>query len=291
MTKSEIFSDAINEVYKTRGKEAFENPKLFHALLDDLLPALANERKMFRSTIDNSLLNKLYSILDNEIQCESSDILKIKNKLKTEYDLSEKESLFIAECFANVAGVQFESNSGKTLRDTSKTSSKNRNYSKRTTKNTTQENLSSIRNYRIQIDDELFEIEKLLLGTSKLDSLIGEKYSYENGDTFEGVISNGKRTGKGKYTYANGDVFEGEYKDDVPNGVGKYYFVNGDVFEGEYKDGKQNGKGKYVWKSTGCYFEGEYLNGQPIKGIKYDRFGTEIEKIGYGNRLFRRWKK
>lgn len=290
MTKSEIFSDAINEVYKTRGKEAFENPKLFNAVLDDLLPALVNERKMFRSTIDNSLLNILYSILDGEIQYKPSDVKKIKSKLKKDYGLSEKESLFIAECFANVAGVQFESNSGNTLRDTSKTSSKNRN-SKRTTKNTTQENLSSIRNYRLQIEDELFEIEKWLLGTSNLDSLSGKKYSYENGDTFEGVISNGKRTGMGKYTYANGDVFEGEYKDDVPNGAGKYYYINGDIFEGEYKDGKQHGKGKYTWKSTGCFFEGEYLNGQPIKGIEYDRYGAEIKKIGYGKKIFGWWKK
>ncbi len=126
---------------------------------------------------------------------------------------------------------------------------------KRTTPNTIRDNNVYVRNFKLEIEDYFL---------LNLDSFFSKKYTYQNEDTYEGDYIDEKRSVKGKYIYENGDVFEGEYKDDVPNGVGKYYFVNGDVFEGEYKDGRQNGKGKYIWKSTGCYFEGEYLNGHPI---------------------------
>ena len=36
----------IYEIYNTREQGEFENLKLFHVLLDDLLPSLVNERKL-----------------------------------------------------------------------------------------------------------------------------------------------------------------------------------------------------------------------------------------------------
>jgi hypothetical protein len=41
---------------------------------------------------------------------------------------------------------------------------------------------------------------------------------------------------EGKYTFADGDLYEGDYMDDKMNGKGKYTFANGKILEGEWKD-------------------------------------------------------
>ena len=51
-----------------------------------------------------------------------------------------------------------------------------------------------------------------------------------------------------KFTYPDGEVYEGDWKDGKMHGKGKYTYGKGkwegDVYEGDYKDGKQQGKGK-----------------------------------------------
>ncbi len=59
MSNIDILSSGIKQIYETRGAEAFEKPKLFHALLNDLVPSLINERKVLQTVLDNDLLNEL----------------------------------------------------------------------------------------------------------------------------------------------------------------------------------------------------------------------------------------
>ena len=129
---------------------------------------------------------------------------------------------------------------------------------------------------------------------------------------------------KGKYTYKNGDVYEGEFKDDkgqilgkedkrkgfssvkwcdstrrpamsssatvagIPDyefrsrvwerdGKGKLTYKNGDVYEGEFKNDKFDGKGKFTYEN------GTVLEGTFVRGLKNGIFletspnGTVLE--------------
>ena len=66
----------------------------------------------------------------------------------------------------------------------------------------------------------------------------------------------------GRFTWANGDTFEGSHKDHDSHGSGKYTFKNnGEIFEGEYRNGMQNGRGK-------CYYEnGDIFIGNYVQNI------------------------
>ena len=109
------------------------------------------------------------------------------------------------------------------------------------------------------------------------------KYTFNNGDVYEGewkgdvMEGYGKMTckdlgvyegkwkedvkeGYGKMTYENGDVYEGEWKGGVKEGYGKYTFNNGDVYEGKWKGDVMEGYGKYTFKD-GSVYEGEWKEG------------------------------
>lgn len=68
------------------------------------------------------------------------------------------------------------------------------------------------------------------LGTVLCINWIG-KYTYANGDVYEGQWKNGKKDGKGKdgykvigtMNYANGDKYDGQWKDDKKSGLGKRF--------------------------------------------------------------------
>eukprot|EP01084_Bolivina_argentea_P298976 515334_1 len=49
-------------------------------------------------------------------------------------------------------------------------------------------------------------------------------------------------TGKEKYTFANGDEYDGEWKNGAMDGQGIYtYKKSGNIYEGEWKENKKNG--------------------------------------------------
>ena len=47
----------------------------------------------------------------------------------------------------------------------------------------------------------------------------------------------------GKYTFANGDIYEGQWQDGKMHGQGKYTFVSGAIYEGQWRDGKMQTHG------------------------------------------------
>ena len=76
----------------------------------------------------------------------------------------------------------------------------------------------------------------------------------------------------------------GKYKEVGENGIGKLYRLDDNklIFEGEYKHGKKNGKGKEFYELGYVKFEGEYINGEKIKGKGYNTSGKVIMEIDDG---------
>ena len=53
----------------------------------------------------------------------------------------------------------------------------------------------------------------------------------------------GKRHGTGRYTWPNGDVYDGEWADGVQSGTGVKTYCNGDQYTGSWSNNKKHGKG------------------------------------------------
>jgi hypothetical protein len=86
-----------------------------------------------------------------------------------------------------------------------------------------------------------------VLSQNEIDNMLHE----ENAPS----ASNDKMHGKGKYTYKNGDVYEGDFAKGNPHGKGKMTWADGRVYTGDFAKGKRNGNGKMT-----------YLNGKVEDG-------------------------
>ena len=53
--------------------------------------------------------------------------------------------------------------------------------------------------------------------------------------------------GQGRYTYPDGDVYEGEWKDGEEHGQGSYTYPDVGVYKGEWVAGKTIGQGCYTY--------------------------------------------
>jgi hypothetical protein len=99
-------------------------------------------------------------------------------------------------------------------------------------------------------------------------------YKFINGDVYDGDFKKNKYNGQGTYTWANGNVYNGNFKDGYKTGKGINKFINGDVYDGEFKYDKYNGKGKYTNK-RGSLYNGEFKNDlKHGKGIYKKANGT-----------------
>jgi len=70
---------------------------------------------------------------------------------------------------------------------------------------------------------------------------------------------------QGRFTWPNGDRYDGEFVAHKPDGKGVFLYANGDRYEGEFSAGKFNGKGVYIWgpnsKWAGDRYEGDWVAG------------------------------
>lgn len=83
----------------------------------------------------------------------------------------------------------------------------------------------------------------------------------ENGAIYEGELTDGKATGKGKITYTTGAVYEGEVLNGKEHGEGVTTWSNGDSLDGIYENGEAiSGRLSYA---AGTYYEGEFRSFAP----------------------------
>lgn len=115
-------------------------------------------------------------------------------------------------------------------------------------------------------------------GNYVLDAKTGQvtgkvRIDWDNGDSFDGRLTNGQRNGRGKFSWANGQVYDGDWKNDQADGHALIVFPNGDRYEGQVRGGVPNGRGEKKL-ANGDRYEGGYANGLP------DGDGVYAEKTG-----------
>ena len=88
-------------------------------------------------------------------------------------------------------------------------------------------------------------------GEFKNNEITGYGYLiYENKQTYNGNLVDGKKEGKGKYIWPDGSEYEGEYKNDIREGEGSLKWANGLIFKGKFHNGRPEGKGKLYSKNS-----------------------------------------
>lgn len=106
-------------------------------------------------------------------------------------------------------------------------------------------------------------VATLLIGGVALsyNSMNGyQTMNYKSG-AYEGNVSWGSPSGKGKLTYADGAVYTGDFAGGQRQGKGVYRTKNGDTYDGEWKNDKFDGQGKLALAS-GLRYEGSFKEGK-----------------------------
>lgn len=88
------------------------------------------------------------------------------------------------------------------------------------------------------------------------------RVEWDNGNSFEGSLKNGQRSGKGRYVWADGQSYDGDWVDDRPEGRGTLIFANGDRYEGQIHGGLPNGGGVKTFAASGDRYEGNFVAGE-----------------------------
>ena len=68
--------------------------------------------------------------------------------------------------------------------------------------------------------------------------------------------------GQGKYSWNDGEIYEGSWKEDSMHGEGKMIYANGDVYTGSFEDNRRHGEGEMVYKESGNVYKGNSMKTQ-----------------------------
>ena len=90
-------------------------------------------------------------------------------------------------------------------------------------------------------------------------------------------LSNESGEGLGKFTFLDGDTYEGEFKDWDMNGQGTYTWSDGRKYVGEFKNGLPNGQGTDT-SPDGTKSVGEFKEGRKWNVTQTDKEGKVIGK-------------
>ena len=184
MSNIDVLSNAIKHIYETRGEEAFVNARIFHALLDDIVPTLSNERRILRSVIDDSLLKQLSFVFKKEEFNKQFEAIRIKKIIEDNNGLSEKWSSFIVETFMYASGCNLELSLEKS-------------------------EIANESNVIVMSNGCKYEGE---LANGKPHGK--GKYIWSNGDIYEGEFNNGEITGNG-IMIKNGEKQSGYFENGI----------------------------------------------------------------------------
>eukprot|EP01036_Dinobryon_divergens_P033388 gene33388-43165_t len=119
------------------------------------------------------------------------------------------------------------------------------------------------------------------------------KYTYTSGATYEGDFAQDTKHGQGKYTYASGNIYEGAFLADKKHGRGKVAYANGDAYEGEWAEDKRHGKGKLTYAS-GVVYDGDFVADKKhgrgkvayASGNTYEGDFVTDKKHGFGKQIY-----
>lgn len=89
---------------------------------------------------------------------------------------------------------------------------------------------------------------------------------------YTGSIDEQQRpNGFGEAIFSDGRKYKGNFVKGILSGENAYFrYPNGDVFEGTFKNNSFY-EGKYIIAEDSSYFSGTFKNGQPDKGVWYDK--------------------
>lgn len=93
---------------------------------------------------------------------------------------------------------------------------------------------------------------------AKLNGIVA--FKWPNGDAYDGMWVDGKRSGRGRFVWASGQTYDGDWRDDVAVGDGAMTFPNGDRYQGQVRDGMPHGRGRMQFAS-GDRYEGAFDRG------------------------------
>ncbi len=254
MSNIDLLSNAIKQIYETRGVEGFSNSRLFHALLDDFVPTLTNERRILRMAIDDSILKQLSFVFKGDESDKQYEAIRIKKVIEDNNGLSEKWSLFIVESFMYASG-----------------SNLNLNFEK--TEIVNESNVIVMSNgckYEGEVVNGkphgkgkcIWPNEKIYEGDYINGNRTGKGTTiFPDGGKYVGDFLDNLMDGKGVMTFPDGRIYSGEFRKGKFQGYGNLSWPNGEIYEGYFDDSKRNGNGKYIW-SNGDVYEGEFVNGK-----------------------------
>jgi tetratricopeptide (TPR) repeat protein len=79
------------------------------------------------------------------------------------------------------------------------------------------------------------------------------RITYDDGDLYEGDVSEGQRHGDGRMTFKNGHVYNGAWYHGQRHGNGRMTFKNGHVYDGAWYHGQRHGNGRMTFKNDDVY--------------------------------------
>lgn len=97
-------------------------------------------------------------------------------------------------------------------------------------------------------------------GSSAMSGADGEE-TYEDGSSYVGQLSDGRRHGRGVWK-SETEQYSGQWSNDQRDGQGQQTWQDGRTYDGQFKEGKFHGHGRMEWHMQNglMVYEGEYMD-------------------------------